>query len=107
VALRAALVVLVVGPLVLWLVRGPRRTWLLVAPLLLGLVVMQLQTLAVDFPFVQPRYLYALLPAFGIAAGLALVRSVGVRATAFAAGGVTLGVAGLWAYLGTVTPTIQ
>jgi Dolichyl-phosphate-mannose-protein mannosyltransferase len=71
-ALRGALVALILVPFIIWITKGPRRVWLLVAPLLFGIALTQLDTIAIRLPLVQPRYLYPVLPAFGLAAGLAL-----------------------------------
>jgi hypothetical protein len=84
--LRGALVALVLAPLGAWLWRGPRRTWLLVAPLAIGLVLMWLDTVVERMPFIEPRYVYPLLPAFGLACGIALTRR-GREAGDVAAGG--------------------
>jgi hypothetical protein len=101
-ALRGVLVVLVLVPFVLWLIKGPRRAWLLVAPLLIGLLATQVETVLIRLPLTQARYLYPALPAFGLCAGIALARSVGFRWTAVIACCLTVGLAGLWAYLATV-----
>jgi hypothetical protein len=104
-SLRAVLAVVVGVPFCVWAIKGPRRAWLLVAPLVLGLLLTQVETVLIRLPLVQPRYLYSALPGFGLCAGLALVRSVGFRWTAVAAGCLTAGLAALWAYLATV-PTL-
>jgi hypothetical protein len=103
--LRFALVIIVVVPSSLWLINGPRRTWLLMVPLVLGLALTQIETIVIRLPLANPRYLYPLLPTFGVGAGLAFIRSAGLRGTIVAACALTLGLAGLWAYLSTV-PTL-
>jgi hypothetical protein len=103
-ALRFATVVLICAPLLLWLMKGPRQCWLLLAPLLVALLLTQLDTIAIRLPLIQPRYLYPYLPAFGIAAGLTLIRAAGVRASAATAAILTGSLAALWAYLATIPP---
>lgn len=71
--IRVALLVWVLVPLGIWLWRGPRRVWLLVAPLFIGVALMWIETVAERLPLITPRYVYAVLPAFGLACGLALV----------------------------------
>jgi hypothetical protein len=116
--LRGALVVLVVLPGGVWLWRGPRRTWLLVAPLAIGLVLMWIETAAERVLLIEPRYVYPLLPAFALAGGLALTR-LGHKDGELAAGGrraaavplLSLALTGLlialWLYLVIAIPPIQ
>ncbi len=72
--IRVALLAWVLVPLGIWLWRGPRRAWLLVAPLCIGVALMWGETVAERLPLITPRYVYAVLPAFGLACGLALAR---------------------------------
>jgi hypothetical protein len=81
---------------------GARAVALLAAPLALGLALMTAGLLIGNWDFFYPRYLYGVLPAYGLFAALAL----GPRASARAAGVLTLGLVGLWAYLATVTPFV-
>jgi 4-amino-4-deoxy-L-arabinose transferase-like glycosyltransferase len=81
---------------------GARALALLAAPLALALALMTAGLLIGNWDFFYPRYLYGVLPAYGLFAALAL----GPRASARAAGVLTLGLAGLWAYLATVTPFV-
>lgn len=115
--IRAALVVWVLVPFGVWLWRGPRRVWLLVAPLSIGVALMWLETVAERLPLVTPRYVYPLLPAFGLACGLALVRprrrsdgSLTARrrpvATPLLAAALTAALGALWLYLVIVVPPL-
>jgi hypothetical protein len=73
--IQAALVAWVLVPLGLWLWRGPRRVWMLVAPLFIGLALMWIETAAARMLLLSPRYVYPLVPPFGLACGLALARA--------------------------------
>lgn len=95
---KAILIVALVVPLLAAL--RSRRGLVFAAPLLAGLVLMQLATVVGAWDFAYPRYLYAFLPAFGVFAGLALPR----RAAAPAAALATVVLTATWIYLGTVTP---
>ena len=95
---------LIVG---LWLPRGVRgRAYgVLAAPLLVGLLVIDVTVVAADWDTAGPRYLYPALPAFAVFAALA----VGSRwrrpaMLPWAAGVMTAGVAGIWLYMATTTP---
>jgi hypothetical protein len=113
--IRAALVVWVLVPFGVWVWRGPRRVWLLVAPLIIGVALMWLETVAERLPLVTPRYVYPLLPAFGLASGLALGRlhrRSGGNVTArrpqvtapLLAVALTAGLSALWLYLAIAVP---
>lgn len=86
-------------PLALVIARRPPAWALLCAPLALGVLLMSAGLLAGNWDFFYPRYLYAVLPAAGVAIGTALGR----LAVPYAAAHTTLLLA-LWAHLGTVTP---
>lgn len=77
--------------------------WLLGLPLLVGLVLMSAGMLAGNWDFFYPRYLHAALPAFAVLAAWAVART---RFALGAFGAVIAGLAGLWAYLSTVTPFV-
>ena len=101
---RVALVVLVAVPVLIWVFKGPHRLWLLLAPLPIALVLTQVSTVLVRLPLVQPRYLYPVLPAFGLLTGFTLHETLGFRRTAIIAGVVTVAVVAFWVYLSTVPP---
>jgi hypothetical protein len=73
-AIRVASVGWVLVPLGLWLWRGPHRVWLLVVPLILGAVLLYVETAAERLFLLSPRYVYPLVPPFGLACGLTLAR---------------------------------
>ncbi len=104
--LRGALAVLVAGVLAVWLAERPQHTWLLVAPFLAGLVLMQIETVIVRLPLIQPRYVYPSLPVLALAGGLALVHAGRVRAALVTSAVLTTLLVGLWLYLWTV-PTLR
>jgi hypothetical protein len=76
--IRAALIVWMFVPFGAWLWRGPRRVWLLIVPLIIAVALMWIETVAERLPLINPRYAYAVLPAFGLACGLALARPPGL-----------------------------
>ena len=115
--IRAALVVWVLVPFGVWLWRGPRRVWPLVAPLIIGVALMWLETAAERMPFVTPRYVYPVLPGFGLACGLALARprrrsdgNLTARrrpvAAPLLAATLTAGLSSLWLYLVIAVPPL-
>ena len=109
VASDAAMVLLIGVPagLGLLLPRGlrGRAFGVLVAPLALGIAMINVTLVAADWDTAGPRYLYPALPAFGVFAALALLRRFPrVVARPWAAAAVTVTLAGLWAYLSTITP---
>lgn len=113
--IRVASVAWVLVPLGLWLWRGPRRVWLLVVPLIFGVALLYIDTAAERFFLISPRYVYPLVPPFGLACGLALARPrragdedakahrPPVAAPTFAAG-LTAGLLALWLYLVIAVP---
>jgi Dolichyl-phosphate-mannose-protein mannosyltransferase len=113
--IRVASVAWVLVPLGLWLWRGPRRVWLLVVPLILGVALLYVETAAERLFLISPRYVYPLLPPFGLGCGLALARPRRasdedarahrrpVVAPMFAAG-LTAGLIALWLYLVIAVP---
>jgi hypothetical protein len=103
---RGALVTVMVVSGAIVAVARLRGAWLLAGPLLIGLALTQVETAVIRLPLAEPRYVYPLLPAFGLAVGLALVRLVGPRRTALTAAGATVVLFGLWIYLGTI-PTLR
>ena len=70
--IRAVFVVWLLVPLGLWLWRGPRRVWPLVAPLFIGVALMWIETVVERMLLISPRYVYPLVPPFGLACGLTL-----------------------------------
>ncbi len=76
------------------------RVWLLAAPLGLAVLVMAAGMLVGNWDFFYPRYAYSVLPAFAVFAAMTLP----ARAAPYAAGGILLALAALWAHLATVTP---
>jgi 4-amino-4-deoxy-L-arabinose transferase-like glycosyltransferase len=107
--LRDLFALLVLALPVLAAVRIPpaeRRTALavLVLPLIAGVLLMSVSLLVENYDAFYGRYLYGVLPGFGVFAALALRRAVGERALGWSAAGVTLALLALWAHLATVTP---
>jgi hypothetical protein len=72
--IRAALIAWMFLPFGVWLWRGPRRAWPLVVPVIIAVALMWIETVVERLPLITPRYAYAVLPAFGLACGLALAR---------------------------------
>lgn len=72
--IRAALIVWMVVAFGGWLWRGPRRVWPLVVPVIIAVALMWIETVVERLPLITPRYAYAVLPAFGLACGLAFIR---------------------------------
>jgi hypothetical protein len=113
--IRAALVAWVLVPFGLWLWRGPHRAWLLIAPLIIGLALTWIETAAERILLLSPRYVYPLVPAFGLACGLALTgphrrsddnltaRGRPVAAPALVAA-LTTALTALWLYLTIAVP---
>ena len=108
--IRVALVAWMFLPFGGWLWRGPRRVWPLVAPVIIAVALMWIETIVERLPLITPRYAYAVLPAFGLACGLALARppdlsdgnpSVRSRPAALPllAGVLTVLLGALWLYL--------
>jgi hypothetical protein len=108
--IRAALIVWMLVPFGAWLWRGPHRVWPLVVPLIIGVTLMWIETVAERLPLITPRYVYAVLPAFGLACGLALAHprnlsagnpTVGTRRAAvpLLAAALSVVLCALWLYL--------
>jgi len=95
-------------PLGLALWRRPRdparAVGLLAAPFALAVALMTAGLLAGNWDFFYPRYLYAVLPAFGLFLAVAVRDALGERALVPAAWVVTVALGALWAGLATVTP---
>jgi Dolichyl-phosphate-mannose-protein mannosyltransferase len=113
--IRVAGVAWVLVPLGLWLWRGPRRVWLLVVPLILGVALLYVETAAERLFLISPRYVYPLLPPFGLGCGLALARlrragdeDAGAHGRQVVAptvvAGLTAGLIALWLYLVIAVP---
>jgi len=88
--------------LVLWAPRRAvsRETLLLAVPFLLGVAMIVGVSIFSNWPIVLPRYLYPMVPALGLLAGLSALRLFDGRrpaAITFAASSVVL--ASLWIYL--------
>ena len=75
--IRVALIIWMLVPFGAWLWRGPRRVWPLIVPVIIAVALMWIETIAERLPLITPRYAYAVLPAFGLACGLALARPPG------------------------------
>ncbi len=78
-----------------------REFGLLVAPVLLGVLMINLTLLVEDWDIFLARYFYPVLPAFGLFAVVAWRRLLRSNAAALAlTAAVTLALGGLWLYLG-------
>jgi 4-amino-4-deoxy-L-arabinose transferase-like glycosyltransferase len=107
--LRDAFAVLVLAIPILAALRVPpaeRRPALLVLllPLAAGVLLMSVSVLLENYDAFYGRYLYGMLPGFGVFAALALRRALGERALVWSAAGVTVLLLAVWAHLATVTP---
>jgi 4-amino-4-deoxy-L-arabinose transferase-like glycosyltransferase len=107
--LRDAFAVLVLAIPVLAAVRVPaaeRRPAVLVLllPLVVGVLLMSASVLVENYDAFYGRYLYGMLPGFGVFAALALRRAFGERVLTWGAAAVTVLLVVLWAHLATVTP---
>jgi hypothetical protein len=113
--IRAASVAWLAMPLGLWLWRGPRRAWMLVVPLVLGVLLLWIETAAERLFLLSPRYVYPLVPTFGVGCGLALCRTHRARNQAFTAdrrsaiavmlvSALTASLVALWLYLVIAVP---
>lgn len=107
--LRDLFAVLVLALPVLALVRVPpaeRRPALtvLLLPLVAGVLLMSVSLLVENYDAFYGRYLYGVLPGFGVLAALGLRSTFGERALAGASAAVTVLLLALWAHLSTVTP---
>ena len=88
--------------LALWPRRVPARAVALLAlPLAIGVVWMNVSTIAADWDFMIPRYLYPMLPAFGLFAAVALRRP---RAMLVYSAAASLALVVVWAHLASVRP---
>lgn len=83
--------------------RGPALL-VLFLPLVVGVVLMSVSVLVENYDAFYGRYLYGMLPGFGVFAALALRRAFGERVLAWGAAGITVLLLVLWAHLATVTP---
>jgi uncharacterized membrane protein len=87
--------------LAVWRRVPPRAVALLALPLAIGVVWANVATIAANWNFIYPRYLYAALPAFGLFAAVALRRPRAMLAYSAAA---SLVLVIVWAHLASVRP---
>lgn len=79
---------------------------LLVVPLLLSVLVIDVQLIAANWNSFYPRYLYPFLPAFALFAALGLRRVAGDRGVLAVSGAMSLALSVLWVYLAGVRPFV-